>query len=217
MSIYNTQLEISKTTGPQQAAELIAAVQNDKNPFIIVLGDFNDESMFSKPVFNVFTNAGLTPVVADYFSSSTETGGRSLVDNIFVSSRIHVVGHNIVYSGNVKWPQGGVLSNISDHDMVIGDVQLDYSDIIAVKPILTNCSLSGIDNWFSRNDEPITITVVPDDGYAISSIEVGDGELLSTSASYPAGVVAINDNTITIDPSGVCTDMYIRATATVMS
>ena len=93
-------------------------------------------------------------------------------------------------------------------------MQLDYSDIIAVKPILTNCSLNGIDNWFSRNDDPITITVIPDDGYTVSSIEVGDGELLSTNANYPAGVVVIDGNTITIDPSGVCTDMYIRATAT---
>lgn len=213
MSVYNTQLEIHRTYGPRQAAELMTAVQNDPNPFIVVLGDFNDESMFSKPVFDVFTNAGLKPVIANYYQTSTETNGRSCVDNIFVSDRIDVLHGEVLHSGSVLHLQGGVMSPISDHNMVIGDIALDYSDIVTVKPILTNCSLSGIDGWFSRNDSPLTITVVPEDGYTISSIEVGDGEWLTTNQNYPSGVVTISGDAITIDPSGVCDDMYIRATA----
>lgn len=206
LSIYNTQLEVSGTTKQTQIREMLTAVEKDPNPFIVIMGDFNDEAMFSKPVFQILENAGFAPVVSRYFDVTTETQGRSLVDNIFVNERIDCLGWDVIK------PNYESLS-LSDHDMVMGDLYFDYSNIVTVKPILTNCSLVGIDNWLDRRWEPVTITVVPDDGYTISSIEVGDGEMLSTASGYPNGVITISGNTITVDPTKVCTDMYIRATA----
>ena len=202
VSVYNTQLEVgAKTTKLQQVAQLLAAVAEDTNPFIIIMGDFNeDTSDFA--VFNAIEDGGYTPALNDF---STPTCFRGYYDNIFVNDRISVVGTDVI-----PYSEDG--SNLSDHDMFFADLVFDYSHIIGLKLGLVNCHVENPTEWLdNRQTEPVSFTVVPDDGYTLGTIDCGHGDY---GIPYNNGAVTKNGSTVTITPNLVIGDAWINCTAT---
>lgn len=216
VSIYNTQLEVgtsaaNNNTRLAQAAQLIAAMNADTNPFIILVGDFNEMSVGWDTV-NAIKNAGYTPQLED---TSTPTAGRGFYDFIFVNERIAFLENEVVpYDLHYYYP-GGVQANISDHDLVFADVVFDYENLISVKTSLPNCTLSGGTYWLDRRQtEPVVYTVTPDEGYTVQSISTGQGD---NDLTYNNGAVVLSGNTVTIKPNLVVGDVWINVTTAAAS
>ena len=211
VSIYNTQLEVGTSAGSNntrlaQAAQLVAAMNADTNPFVILVGDFNEMSV-GWDVVNAFKNAGYTPQLED---TSTPTAGRGFYDFIFVNERISLLENDVVPCDLHYYYPGGVQANISDHDLVFADVVFDYENLISVKTSLPNCTLSGGGYWLDRRQtEAVVYTVTPDEGYTVQSITTGQGD---NDLTYSNGAVVKSGNTVTIKPNLVVGDVWINVT-----
>lgn len=208
VSVYNTQLEVGTSTAYTntrlaQAAELIAAMQADTNPFVILVGDFNEMST-DRSTFAAIAAAGFTPVLAD---DSTPTASRGYYDNIFINDRISIVDSDVIpYSDMFLYPS----NQLSDHDLVFADLVFDYSNIIAVKKAGDHCTISGVEDWLDRRQtEPVVVTVTADSGYTVSAISCGQG---NNDLTYNNGAVVKSGNTITIKPNLVIGDVWITVT-----
>lgn len=207
ISIYNTQLEVGTGNNNQtrlsQVNQLLAEVANDTNPFVVIMGDFNEMST-SMDTYNAIKNAGFTPQLTD---TSTPTAGRGFYDFIFVNERMNIVGDDVI--------PYDLHNNISDHDLVFADVVFDYSNIIAVKTSLPNCKLTGGSYWLDRRQtEPVVYTVTADEGYTVSSIATGQGD---NDLAYSNGAVVLSGNTVTVKPNLVVGDIWINVTTTANS
>lgn len=208
VSVYNTQLEVGTSTSYTntrlaQAAELIAAMQADTNPFVILVGDFNEMST-DRSTFAAIAAAGFTPVLAD---DSTPTASRGYYDNIFINDRISIVDSDVIpYSDMFLYPS----NQLSDHDLVFADLVFDYSNIIAVKKAGDHCTISGVEDWLDRRQtEPVVVTVTADSGYTVSAISCGQG---NNDLKYNNDAVVKSGNTITIKPNLVVGDVWISVT-----
>ena len=168
MSVYNFQFEVSGTYAQTNAADVLTLLENDENPFIILMGDTNDFSN-DKVVWEMFEEAGYTPVIGKESSTTTAEGAFEVIDNFFVNKRIKPLNYTIVNSAKHQFEHNGSMHALSDHDPVFADVQLDYSDIHCITSTLENVSISissGKD-WMTDEDT-VTITVTPDDGYNLN-------------------------------------------------
>lgn len=212
VSVYSTQLEVgNNTTASAQANELLTAMQSDQNPFIILTGDFNDFTT-DQSIWKIFTNAGFKAALTD---TSTPTSSRGFYDNVFVNDRADIVGNDVIPSADNPYIYYGNQYPMSDHDMVLADIALDYSNVIAVKVVRDHCTITGIDNWLDRRQtEPVTVTITPDEGYTLSSINAGHGD---NDVDYGEGIVTISGNTVTIVPNRVVGDAWIIPTLTANS
>lgn len=205
VSVYNTQLEPGVTDNLlsirlSQVNQLLAEVARDTNPFVIILGDFNEMATDLSTIQTII-NAGYTPQLTD---TSTPTAGRGFYDFIFVNDRIEIVGDDVI--------PYDLHNNISDHDLVFADVVFDYSNLISVKTSLPNCTLSGGTYWLDRRQtEPVVYTVTADSGYTISAISSGQGD---NDLIYENDAVVIDGNTVTITPNLVVGDVWINVTTT---
>jgi len=204
MSIYNFQLEVSGTRAQENAVEVLEVVQNDDNPFIVLMGDTNDFSI-NKEVWKIFENAGFTPVVSTNSATASGTYDYNCIDNFFLSKRITPLDYDIISAQNYPWVSAGtVRSALSDHDLVIADVVLDYSDIRCVNYRLTDVTATAEKNrtWLS-SDETLAITLTPASGYTLGAISVLDGDRDNTDA------YTISDNTITLIGNQLKSDVLI--------
>lgn len=206
MSIYNTQLEVnSANTAQAQAREILAMAQADENPFVIIMGDTNDFTL-TKEVWKIFEEGGFTPIVDTNTSTVSGTYDYNCIDNFFVSKRIKPLDYDVIWSQRYKWTNGssGLNNQLSDHDLVIADVQLDYSDIRCINmnlssPYFTSSYTKG---WMT-DKETITVVITPSEGKQVSSIWVGDCQMVNDEA------VTVSGNSITIDGSKLVGDVMI--------
>lgn len=205
LSVYNTQLEvINPTTTQAQAREIVEIVAQDENPFIIIMGDTNDFTL-DKEVWKIFEKAGFTPVVSTNTSTVAGTYDFNCIDNFFLSKRIKALNHDVIWAQDYPW---GGSEMLSDHDLVIADVELDYSDIRCVnyKTLFCSVQTSTGRDWLT-DEETMTVTVTPYDGYELSSVSVRDTMVDITSTVYENGVV-------TLTGADLRGDVFIDATAT---
>lgn len=210
LSIYNTQLELSKSYNLAQAQEILNMVANDPNPFIIIMGDTNDFTL-GKETWALFDEAGFTPVINTNTSTVSGTEDFNCIDNFFVSSRIHALDWNVVWAQDWPWvrPTGSVVDQLSDHDLVYADLQLDYSDIRCVNLFLTNCTTTWTRGWLS-DSETVTITITPDTGYQLPA---QPNKMLDCMIANPEAL-SYSNGTITIDGSKLIGDVFIKIVAT---
>lgn len=220
ISVYCTQWALAKSIAVAQAAELAEVMSADKNPFIVLMADTNDDFSFDRETWKVMNDAGFRPLFD--LESATLAVGRDPIDNIFVNNRITSIETNVVDGTNVKYNNAGNLGQMSDHDLIYADVKLNCSDIICVKNVAylnsaidtEHCvitSSNGHPDWFERNTGTITYTFTPTDGYTLNSISAYD--IVSVdSESYPSGIVTVSGNSVTIDTSRVFGDMALNAT-----
>jgi endonuclease/exonuclease/phosphatase family metal-dependent hydrolase len=204
LSVYNTQLEvINPTTTQAQAREIVEIVAQDENPFIIIMGDTNDFTL-DKEVWKIFEEAGFTTVVSTNTSTVAGTYDFNCIDNFFLSKRIKALNHNVVWGQDYPWSGSEMLS---DHDLVIADVELDYSDIRCVnyKTLFCSVQTSTGRDWLTE-EETMTVTITPYDGYELSSVSVRDTMVDITSTVYANGVV-------TLTGADLRGDVFIDATA----
>ena len=206
LSVYNTQLEvISATTAQAQAQEIVEAVSQDDNPFIIIMGDTNDFTI-DKKVWQILEEAGFTPVVDTNTATVAGTYDYNCIDNFFLSKRIKAIDYNVVNAQEYPW---GGSDMLSDHDLVYADIELDYSDIRCVNYYLTQVTSDYTKGWLT-DKESITINLTPEEGYAISQVHVYDTMIEITSEVY-------SDGKITLNGSNLKGDIYIRAVATAVT
>lgn len=202
LSVYNFQLEVS---GAQtNADEVLAIVATDDNPFIILMGDTNDGTI-DKVVWQKFQTAGFTPVVSTNTSTVSGTYGMGCLDNFFLSSRISAINYDVIMAELYPYIDGtGYHPALSDHDLVIADVVLDYSDIRFVNYRLTNVTASAINGrtWLS-DTETLTITLTPASGYTLGTITAKDCDTNNPQA------ITVSGNTITLDGSKLIGDVLI--------
>lgn len=204
MSIYNTQLEVLYAATTQaQAREIVEIVAQDENPFIIIMGDTNDFTL-DKEVWKIFESAGFTPVVSTNTATVSNTYDFNCIDNFFLSKRIKALNHDVVWAQKYPW---GRETMLSDHDLVIADVELDYSDIrcLNYKTLFCSVETSHGRDWLST-EENVTVTIKPYDGYELSSVKVRDTMVDVTSTVYADGVV-------TLTGADLRGDVFIDATA----
>ena len=205
MSIYNTQLEVMYASTTQaQAREIVEIVAQDENPFIIIMGDTNDFTL-DKEVWKIFEEAGFTAVVNTNTATVANTYDFNCIDNFFLSKRIKALNHDVVWAQDYPW---GSQSMLSDHDLVIADVELDYSDIRCVnyKTLFCSVQTSTGRDWLT-NEETMTVTITPYEGYELSTVKVLDMGVGITSTVYADGVV-------TLTGANLRGDVFIDATAT---
>lgn len=205
LSVYNTQLEvINANTTQAQAREIVEIVAQDEHPFIIIMGDTNDFTL-DKEVWKIFEEAGFAPVVSTNTSTVAGTYDFNCIDNFFLSKRIKALNHNVVWSQDYPW---GGSEMLSDHDLVIADVELDYSDIrcLNYKTLFCSVQTSAGRDWLT-DEETMTVTITPYDGFELSSVSVRDTMVDITSTVYANGVV-------TLIGSNLRGDIFIEATAT---
>lgn len=203
MSVYNTQLEVGSPEMAQaQARMILAMAQADENPFVIIMGDSNDFTL-TKEVWKIFENGGFTPVIDTLTATTGGTWDSGCIDNFFINHRIKAVNWDVIFAQRFPWYNNEMLS---DHDLVIADVQLDYSDIRCIYTNLTNCTIDYTKGWFTP-EETVTITVTADSGYTFQSMSVCDCQMVNEEA------FTISDNTVIIDGSKLTGDVYLRATA----
>lgn len=205
MSVYNTQLEVMYASASQaQAREIVEIVAQDENPFIIIMGDTNDFTI-NKEVWKIFEEAGFTPVVTTNTSTVAGTYDFNCIDNFFLSKRIKALNHDVVWAQDYPWDRQSMLS---DHDLVIADVELDYSDIrcINYKTLFCSVETSTGRDWLT-DEETVTVTITPYDGFELSSVIVYDTMVKITDSVYSNGVV-------TLTGANLKGDIFINATAT---
>lgn len=204
MSVYNTQLEvINAATTQAQAREIVEIVAQDENPFIIIMGDTNDFTL-DKEVWKIFKEAGFTPVVSTNTSTVAGTYDFNCIDNFFLSKRIKALNHDVIWAQDYPW---GGSEMLSDHDLVIADVELDYSDIrcLNYKTLFCSVQTSAGRDWLTT-EETMTVTITPYDGYELSSVSVSDTMVGITNTVYADGVV-------TLTGADLRGDVFINATA----
>lgn len=205
LSIYNTQLEVMGATITQaQARELAEVAKADPNPFVIIMGDTNDFTL-DKTVWQIFEEAGFTPVVSTNTSTVAGTYDFNCIDNFFLSKRIKALNHDVVWAQDYPWDRQSMLS---DHDMVIADVEFDYSDIrcLNYKTLFCSVQTSHGRDWMNEA-ENVTVTITPYEGFELSSVKVRDTMVDITSTVYADGVV-------TLTGADLRGDVFIEATAT---
>lgn len=211
LSIYNTQLEVRGASIAQaQAREILAMAQADPNPFIIIMGDTNDFTL-DKKVWEIFDEGGFTPVVDTNTSTVAGTEDFNCIDNFFVSPRIKAMDWNVVWAQDWPWVRatGAKNNQLSDHDLVYADLQLDYSDIRCVNLFLTNCTTTWTRGWLS-DSETVAITITPDTGYQLPA---QPNKMLDCMIANPEAL-SYSNGTITIDGSKLIGDVYIKMVAT---
>lgn len=204
LSVYNTQLEvINPATTQAQAREIVEIVAQDENPFIIIMGDTNDFTL-DKEVWKIFEEAGFTTVVSTNTATVASTYDFNCIDNFFLSKRIKALNHNVVWGQDYPWSGSEMLS---DHDLVIADVELDYSDIrcLNYKTLFCSVQTSTGRDWLT-NEETMTVTITPYDGYELSAVKVQDMGINITDTTYVDGVV-------TLTGADLRGDVFIDATA----
>ena len=222
ISVYNTQWEVNnRTVTLAQARELATAMQTDTNPFVMMVADTNDDYSFEREAWQIMADAGFRPLFS-IEDSATLAEGRDPVDNIFVNDLIQMISNDVISGANLKFTTdgGASYSLVTDHDLIFADVTLDYDDIIVVKKRATNCTITGLGNeddcfWFKRNSGIITVTISPDEGYQIGSTSltifditaVTNKQIYGGNTTYPAGIITVSGNTVTIDTSNVHGDM----------
>lgn len=202
---------------------LINHLQANKCAFKIVVSDTNDWFYNSSgyPVhWAMLENVGLTAV--NDGTPKTQTGandideqgnptndqsyGHDSLDNIFVSSNIHVKDWNVISVWDMERLANG--KAISDHDLIYADLEFDYSDLIvpmrpmtewiAVIQNLTHCTSSYVPTYdnplnMQRWDmtQAFSCTLTPDTGYTLSSVTVKVGGTNKTSQYYSNGTVSV--------------------------
>lgn len=208
MSVYNTQLEVnSANTAQAQAREILAMAQADENPFVIIMGDTNDFTL-TKEVWKIFDEGGFTPIVNTNTATVSGTWDYNCIDNFFVSSRIKPLDFDVIWSQLYPWSNNqAIVTQLSDHDLVIADVQLDYSDIRCINlntssPYFTSSYTKG---WMT-DKETVTITLTPATGRTITAITAKDCQMTNNEA------IVIDGNTITLDGTKLVGDVYIGVT-----
>lgn len=208
MSVYNTQLEVmSAEVAQAQASEILTMAQADDNPFIIIMGDTNDFTL-TKEVWRIFEEGGFKPIIDTNTSTVSGTTDYNCIDNFFVSSRIKALDYDVIWSQLYPWSNyHKTINQLSDHDLVIADVQLDYSDIRCINlntssPYFTSSYTKG---WMT-DKETVTITLTPATGRTITAITAKDCQMTNNEA------IMINGNTITLDGTKLVGDVYIGVT-----
>ena len=202
---------------------LINHLQANKCAFKIVVSDTNDWYYNSSgyPVhWAMLENVGLTSV--NDGSPKTTTGANDIdeqgnptndqsydhnsLDNIFVSSNIHVKDWNVVSCWDIERLANG--KAVSDHDLIYADLEFDYSDLIvpmrpmtewiAVIQNLTHCTSSFVPTYdnplnMQRWDmtQAFSCTLTADTGYTLSSVTVKVGGKDKTSQYYSNGTVSV--------------------------
>lgn len=207
LSIYNTQLEVINSDIAQaQAQEILAMAQVDENPFVIIMGDTNDFTT-TKEVWKIFKEGGFTPVINTNTSTVAGTYDFNCIDNFFLSKRIKALDYDVIWSQNYPWVKHTAnYDMLSDHDIVIADVEFDYSDIKCINTNLANCSIDYTKGWLT-DSENISINLTADSGYALSTVTIYDCMMTNNDAiTYSNGV-------ITICGSNLVGDVYICAIA----
>lgn len=211
LSIYNTQLEVrGAATTQAQAREILAMAQADPNPFVIIMGDTNDFTL-DKKVWEIFEEGGFTPVVNTNTSTTAGTEDFNCIDNFFVSSRISALDWNVVWAQDWPWVRqtGVVVDQLSDHDLVFADLQLDYSDIRCVNLFLSHCTTTWTRGWLS-DAETVTFTITPDEGYQLPA---QPNKMLDCMITNNAAL-SYSSGTVTIDGSKLIGDVFIKIVAT---
>lgn len=140
LSIYNTQLEVypnggadgyTDTVGTNRLSEMqevINAVKEDENPFIIILGDMNDFSR-NHEIAGLLAENGFTPV--HDWQSPTVTDRSCRIDNIFINERMKALNCQIVNGGmeDDKVYFNGSWEDLSDHDLVFADIEFNWTGL----------------------------------------------------------------------------------------
>ena len=180
--------------------------QADENPFVIIMGDTNDFTV-DKKVWQIFKDGGFEPVVDTNTSTVAGTYDFNCIDSFFLSERIKPLGYDVIWAQNYPWDNGrSVTYTLSDHDIVIADVEFDYSDIRCINTRLTNCSIDYEKGWLTDQDS-ITIHVTANSGYTLGTVNVLDCMMTNDEA------VTVSGGTITIDGSKLVGDVFIDASA----
>lgn len=115
----------------QEIQEILSVIANDTSDFIVVVGDTN--SLEPHPEWDVWRNAGFAPVHDGVGVITTNTSGGERVyclDNIFYGIGITCKNYHVVPTEDYKIPIGGVLTAISDHDLVFADLQFDFDSLL---------------------------------------------------------------------------------------
>ena len=213
MSVYNFQLEFSSTNNAQMILDMVA---EDENPFIVCMGDTNDFTN-NKQIYAMFNEAGLTPILGLDTATTSGEGPFECIDNFFVNHRIKPLHYDVINADIYQFLASTGMMNLSDHNIILADVQLDYSDIHTITTSITNASISVSTgrNWLS-DDETVTITVTPDEGYNLA-VNSNNFMLRDAGAKVKADVF-VGDNTggvITLVGSQMRGDfnIYIKAQA----
>lgn len=218
MSIYNFQFEVSGNYAQTNAADVLTLLENDENPFIILMGDTNDFSN-DKLVWKMFEDAGYTPIVGKGTSTTTAEGPFEVIDNFFVNSRIKPLGYDTFNSAEHPFEYNGNMVALSDHNPVFADIQLDYSDIHCITATLENASItiSNGRTWIS-DDETVTVTLTVDNGYSLA-ISSNDFIIRDAGAKIQSEVYSgdTTGGTITLVGSQLRGDVNIYAKAKVIS
>ena len=119
----------SADTRTAEVTQMLSAIAQDTADFIVVTGDTNDFSEH-KDIWQMFNNAGLTPVHNG--ESETVTDRNNSIDNIFVSSHITCLYYNVINSNDWKYTPTGATTPIpvSDHDLLYADLQFDFEAVL---------------------------------------------------------------------------------------
>lgn len=218
MSVYNFQFEVSGSYAQNNAADVLTLLENDENPFIILMGDTNDFSN-DKLVWKMFEDAGYTPIVGKGTSTTTAEGPFEVIDNFFVNSRIKPLGYDTINSAEYPFEYNNSMHPLSDHNPVFADVQLDYSDIHCITATLENATItiSNGRTWMS-DGETVTVTLTVDNGYSLATSS-NDFIIRDAGAKIKSEVYSgdTTGGTITLVGSQLRGDVNIYAKAKVIS
>jgi len=204
MSIYNTQLEVYPTSGGNatnrlsETQEIIDAIAEDTNPFVVVVMDSNDFSP-DKETWKLLEDAGFTPAIP--VSTQTVRDQDNCIDQIFVNSRMESLNYDVINANDYKFFSGGAMQAVSDHDLCFADVRLNY-DFWCIKQSLTNVTSDFAGVWIEQ-DKPLTIHLTAGSGYSLSKVKVRMGADDVTADRYSNGTVTLPN---------VTGDVYIIAT-----
>lgn len=193
MSVYNTQLEVSKNTSRvSEAQQILDEIAKDKNPFIVVCMDSNDFSS-DKEIWKMFTDNGFSYAIS--VKSQTVRDQNNCIDQIFVNENMEVLHYDVINSNLYKFYKiGENMVAVSDHDLCFADVKLNYDNFYCVKQSLTNVSSDYSDVIISP-EEPLTIRLSANNEYTLKTVSVRMGANDVTSDVYDSGVVTITEVT----------------------
>lgn len=226
----------SVATSENQSLEWAAiadAINNDDCAFHILVSDTND--WFFDPVTGKMihweefcTATGMIPV-QDALSKTTSdpSPAHDSLDNIFVSPNIDILNYDIINGYDYLMPDG---TYISDHDFMYADLEFKYDALVTrMRPMtevaliqhLTHVTSSKADDyhvactnvstasaWKIALTNTMTVNLLAESGYTLSSVTVTVGGTDKTSSYYSNGTVTIPADTV------VAGDIIITATAT---
>lgn len=208
MSIYNTQLDFNWANIVQyEIAELVNAVSQDPNPFIVICMDSNDASE-EKLTWAAVENAGFTHCIDK--TAKTVIYDSICLDQIFVNGNMESLHYDAIDSNSFRFsspPHNN--APISDHDLCFADVRLLYDNIYCVKEELTHVT-SDIESPHVERGEGFTAHYTVDSGYEIHNVVIW-----VIDENYKIQDTVWDETTLTVNiPANLVTnDIFIRIDA----